>query len=199
LAIRFARSEFLILNENRVPRLSKGDGDTSNFTLPTMSRPSFMESAQTECGGSSPTTMGSRWRGSMMRTRSVVKARTAYMTTSDGLLFADERGGYLRNTNWRRRAFAPAVGRAKLTPLRVHDLRHTAASLSIHAGASVKSVQSQLGHASATMTLDRYSHLWPDELEALSAALDVVASRAAADSLRTPEADGEVVALADHR
>jgi hypothetical protein len=49
------------------------------------------------------------------------------------------------------------------------------------------------------MTLDRYSHLWPDELEALSAALDVVASRAAADSLRTPEAVGEVVALADHR
>jgi integrase len=123
----------------------------------------------------------------------------AYMTASDGLLFSDERGGYLRNTNWRRRAFAPAVDRAKLTPLRVHDLRHTAASLSIHAGASVKSVQSQLGHASATMTLDRYAHLWPDELEALSAALDVVASRAAADSLRTPEAVGEVVALADHR
>jgi integrase len=120
-------------------------------------------------------------------------------TTSEALLFADERGSYLRNTNWRRRAFAPAVVRAKLTPLRVHDLRHTAGSLSIYAGASVKSVQSQLGHASATMTLDRYSHLWPHELDALSAALDVVASRAAADSLRTPEAAGEVVALADHR
>jgi integrase len=113
------------------------------------------------------------------------------------LLFSDKRGGVLRNTNWRRRAFAPAVARANLTPLRVHDLRHTAASLSIHAGASVKAVQSQLGHASATMTLDRYSHLWPDELEALSMALDAVASLAAADFARTPETVGDVVALAD--
>jgi integrase len=115
------------------------------------------------------------------------------------LLFSDERGGVLRNTNWRRCAFAPAVARANLTPLRVHDLRHTAASLSIHAGASVKAVQAQLGHASATMTLDRYGHIWPDELDALSDALDAVAARSAADSVRTPEPGGEVVALANLR
>jgi integrase len=125
-----------------------------------------------------------------------VYMRTAELT---GLLFADERGGYLRNTNWRRRAFDPAATRAKLTPLRVHDLRHTAASLSIRAGASVKAVQSQLGHRSATMTLDRYGHLWPDELDALSDALDAVAARSAADSVRTPEPSGEVVALANRR
>jgi integrase len=125
----------------------------------------------------------------------------ACMTTVDpsGLLFPDERGGYVRNTNWRRRAFDPAATRAKLTPLRVHDLRHTAASLSIHAGASVKAVQSQLGHRSATMTLDRYGHLWPDELDALSDALDVVAARSAADSVRTSSPSAEVVALADRR
>lgn len=124
-----------------------------------------------------------------------------YMATLDGhaLLFPDERGGYLRNTNWRRRAFNPAATRATLMPLRVHDLRHTAASLSIHAGASVKAVQSQLGHRSATMTLDRYGHLWPDELDALSDALDVVAARSAADSGRTPGSSGGVVALADRR
>jgi hypothetical protein len=68
-----------------------------------------------------------------------------------------------------------------------------AVPLSIHAGASVKAVQSQLGHASATMTLDRYGHLWPDELEALSDALDQVASRASADSVRTAALDAEVV------
>jgi integrase len=115
------------------------------------------------------------------------------------LLFADERGGYLRNTNWRRRAFDPASTKARLTPLRVHDLRHTAASLAIHARASVKAVQSQLGHRSATMTLDRYGHLWPDELDTLSDALDAVAARSAADSVRTLEPVGEVVALADRR
>ena len=122
------------------------------------------------------------------------------MGTLDGeLLFPDERGGLLRNTNWRRRAFDRAARGAGLTPprLRVHDLRHTAASLSIHAGASVKAVQSQLGHASATMTLDRYGHLWPDELEVLSDALDAVAAHLPADSLRTPEPVGEVVAIRD--
>jgi integrase len=39
-------------------------------------------------------------------------------------------------------------------------MRHTAASLAIAAGASVKGVQSMLGHASATLTLDRYGHLF---------------------------------------
>jgi integrase len=74
------------------------------------------------------------------------------------LLFPDAAGGYLRVTTWKRRVFDPAAGRAKLTPpsLRVHDLRHTAASLAIASGASIKAVQTQLGHRSATLTLDRY-------------------------------------------
>ena len=44
-----------------------------------------------------------------------------------------------------------------------HELRHTAASLAIASGATVKSVQRMLGHASATLTLDRYGHLFADE------------------------------------
>jgi integrase len=83
--------------------------------------------------------------------------------------------------------------------LRVHDLRHTAAALSIHAGTSVKAVQSQLGHASATMALDRYGHLWPDELEALSDALDAIEARLPADSLRTHERETKVMTLGDRR
>jgi integrase len=51
--------------------------------------------------------------------------------------------------------------------LRVHDLRHTAASLMVASGAGVKLVQTQLGHRTATLTLDRYAHLFPDELDAL--------------------------------
>ena len=46
--------------------------------------------------------------------------------------------------------------------LRVHDLRHTAASLLIDSGASVLVVQRQLGHASPSITLDVYSHLLGD-------------------------------------
>jgi hypothetical protein len=51
--------------------------------------------------------------------------------------------------------------------LRIHDLRHTAASLLIASGANVKAVQSQLGHKSATTTLDRYGHLIPENLDRL--------------------------------
>ena len=49
----------------------------------------------------------------------------------------------------------------RVTP---HDLRHTAASLAISAGAHVKAVQRMLGHASAVMTLDTYAELFDDDL-----------------------------------
>lgn len=55
--------------------------------------------------------------------------------------------------------------------LTIHDLRHTAASLMVHAGANVKAVQRQLGHASAAMTLDIYADLFDDDLDALSSAM----------------------------
>lgn len=54
----------------------------------------------------------------------------------------------------------------------VHDLRHTAASLAISAGANVKAVQNMLGHASAAMTLDTYADLFPDDLDAVAGALE---------------------------
>ena len=52
-----------------------------------------------------------------------------------------------------------------------HDLRHTAASLAISAGANVKAVQKMLGHASAAMTLDVYADLFDDDLDAVGDAL----------------------------
>ena len=60
----------------------------------------------------------------------------------------------------------------RLTP---HDLRHTAASLAVSAGANVKSVQRMLGHASAAMTLDVYADLFDDDLDAVAARLDEAA------------------------
>ena len=53
-----------------------------------------------------------------------------------------------------------------------HDLRHTAASLAISAGANVKAVQRMLGHKSAAMTLDTYADLFDDDLELLAEQLD---------------------------
>lgn len=60
----------------------------------------------------------------------------------------------------------------------MHDLRHTAASLAIASGATVKDVQAMLGHKSAAMTLDTYAGWW-------DAGLDEVARRM--DSLITPD------------
>ncbi len=54
----------------------------------------------------------------------------------------------------------------------LHDLRHTAASLAVSAGANVKAVQRMLGHASAATTLDVYADLFDDDLEAVSTSLD---------------------------
>jgi integrase len=59
-------------------------------------------------------------------------------------------------------------------------LRHTCASLAISEGANVKVVQKLLGHKSAVLTLDRYGHLFPDDLDAVADAFDT-----AADALRT--------------
>jgi integrase len=66
-----------------------------------------------------------------------------------------------------------------------HELRHTCASLAIRqAGANIKVVKNLLSHKSATMTLDRYGHLYPDDLDAVAQRLDAGA-RQAADQLRT--------------
>jgi integrase len=94
----------------------------------------------------------------------------------DELVFTDLRGGVLRNSNWRARVFDAAVQKCRkadddfpsVTP---HDLRHTAASLAISAGANVKAVQRMLGHAKASMTLDVYADLFDEDLDAVAANL----------------------------
>jgi len=69
--------------------------------------------------------------------------------------------------------------------LRLYDLRHTCASLLIAQGASVKAVQAQLGHATASITLDTYGHLFPSELEALADLLEQTRMAALANRERT--------------
>jgi integrase len=64
---------------------------------------------------------------------------------------------------------AKAIGQPGSYP---HELRHTAASLAIASGATVKSARQMLGHASATLTLDRYGHLFADELDDVAARQD---------------------------
>jgi integrase len=106
----------------------------------------------------------------------------------DELVFTDMRGGVLRNSNWRARVFEPAVAACHqaddtfptITP---HDLRHTAASLAVSAGANVKALQRMLGHAKASMTLDTYADLFDDDLDAVAASLDAAIAKASKAAL----------------
>lgn len=93
---------------------------------------------------------------------------------SNDLLFTAPEGGPLRYSNFRSRIFDPAVKEAGLEGMGVtpHKLRHTAASLSISAGADVKVIQLMLGHKDASMTLNVYGHLFPDRLDEVADALD---------------------------
>ncbi|MEU6184535.1 tyrosine-type recombinase/integrase [Nocardia sp. NPDC047038] len=59
-------------------------------------------------------------------------------------------------------------GPATFPRVTAHQLRHTAASLMIASGAHVKTIQRQLGHKSATMTLDNYGHLFDDDLDGVA-------------------------------
>jgi integrase len=82
--------------------------------------------------------------------------------TPDDFVFAGPLGGTLRVSQFRSRVWRPATRAAGLDGLRIHDLRHTAVSLWIAAGANPKEVAARAGHASVSFTLDRYGHLYPE-------------------------------------
>ena len=85
-------------------------------------------------------------------------------------LFVTLAGRRVLKDNWRARVFSPAKNAAGLVAMTPHDLRHTAASLMILSGATVKDVQMALGHSDPTVTLRTYAHWW-------DRGLDDVASR----------------------
>ncbi len=72
-----------------------------------------------------------------------------------------------RSVGWRE--LIVELGRPTL---RVHDLRHTYASLARRAGADVRLLQKTMGHASITVTAHTYADLYDDELDDMAPALD---------------------------
>ena len=77
-----------------------------------------------------------------------------------GLVFTNESGQVLHP--WvTSRCFRKAVKEAMLPDLRLHDLRHTHATLALQAGIHPKVVSERLGHATVAITLDTYSHAIP--------------------------------------
>jgi len=81
-----------------------------------------------------------------------------------------------------------ARGRACISArFRIHDLRHTAASLMIQAGYPPKMLQEILGHASITTTLDLYGHLYPGDMDRYADRLDSAADEAGKSKMRPDE------------
>jgi hypothetical protein len=74
----------------------------------------------------------------------------------------------------RRRHFLPLLALAKLPHLRIHDLRHTSATLLLEQGVHPKIVQERLGHSQISMTLDTYSHVLPSMQKAAALKLDEI-------------------------
>jgi len=104
---------------------------------------------------------------------------------AEKLVFTSPRGGGHLTLAQARYTFQKATAAVESCGgLRLHDLRHTCASLAISAGANVKVVQRLLGHKTAVLTLDRYGHLFPDDLDAVADAFDS-AAEVTADHLRT--------------
>lgn len=90
------------------------------------------------------------------------------------LVFPPRRGTYL-GPGEMRWVFDPAAKAIGVPGFKPHELRHTCASLAISAGANIKVVQRLLGHKTAALTLDRYGHLYGDDLDAVAEAFDAAA------------------------
>lgn len=103
------------------------------------------------------------------------------------LVFVSARNGGYLTLGQARYAFEKATAAVDgCNGVRLHDLRHTCASLAISAGANVKVVQRLLGHKTAVLTLDRYGHLFPDDLDAVADAFDAAAEATAGDLRAIP-------------
>jgi integrase len=121
----------------------------------------------------------------------VTDALSAHLATyeagDDGLIFSNDDGGPIRRTRFSEawRPVAKSVGLE--SGVGMHALRHWYASALIRHGESVKVVQSRLGHASASETLDTYSHLWPDSEDRTRSAVELALGGAGV-GLAPPEA-----------
>jgi len=89
----------------------------------------------------------------------------------DDLVFSDPEGKPLL-PNTVTHAWIKLVRRTRLKPIRLHDARHSHASILLKLGTHPKIVQERLGHASIQITLDTYSHVAPGLQEAAAARFD---------------------------
>ncbi len=100
----------------------------------------------------------------------------------DALVFGTSSGAFLASSNFTT-TFRRAVEACSLPPVRVHELRHTGATLAAQAGATTAELMSRFGHASPAASL-RYQHAATHRDSELARALDALASGGTVTPLR---------------
>ncbi|MER7533215.1 site-specific integrase [Streptomyces sp. NPDC097704] len=101
----------------------------------------------------------------------------------EGWIFTAPQGGPVVYTHFMDGSWRPACAKAGIAKgTGPHALRHHYASLLIKHGESVKAVSERLGHTNAAMTLNIYTHLWPDSEERTRAAVDKAYADRSADA-----------------
>ena len=96
----------------------------------------------------------------------------------DELVFTNTNGNPISVSNFRNRIQKPAIKMAKVPSVTIRDLRHTTASIAISMGASVMGVRTKLWHSSTKMTLDNYTHLFPEDLRLVSNSINEAITKA---------------------
>ncbi len=91
--------------------------------------------------------------------QNLIRLKAGKGWTDNDLVFCNEEGSFLDGDNLYHRDFRRILKKAGLRHLRIHDLRHTFASILIAAGHNSKYIQNQMGHSSFQITMDLYGHL----------------------------------------
>jgi len=100
-----------------------------------------------------------------------------------GLVFTRENGEMIR-PDYLSHLFVRLATEANLPPIRLHDLRHTSASLALAAGIPMKVVSQRLGHSSIAITADLYTHVVPAVAQDAADRIAAVVPRRAATVTR---------------
>lgn len=105
----------------------------------------------------------------------------------DDWVFCTKSGTHLRPADFHANTWGPAIRKAGLEGVRIHDLRHSHVAMLIEQGEDPKTISERLGHHKPSFTMDRYAHVTQAHHEEVADRLEAFAP--------TGTSGGQVIAL----